>query len=126
MTHHFFVVSVPDTNIVLGFQWLYMLGIVTIGWHKLEVEFLGPYGKTMLLRGMTSYPPQTVSNHKMESNLRHGYIEWAMELRISEVGGNPKPPHTKIDAILYMYPVVFWDIPPVQPPNRGAGYHQHP
>jgi len=29
---HFFVVDVPDTNVVLGIQWLYALGKVTIDW----------------------------------------------------------------------------------------------
>jgi len=29
MTNHFFVVYVPDTNVVLVFQWLYALGRVT-------------------------------------------------------------------------------------------------
>lgn len=29
MTDHFFVVDVPDTNVVMGVQWLYSLGRVT-------------------------------------------------------------------------------------------------
>jgi len=57
MKNHFFVVDGPDTNMVLGVQWLYTLCRVTTHWRKLEMEFVGPDGKTVLLRGMHSYPP---------------------------------------------------------------------
>jgi len=63
LTDQFFTVDVPDTNVVLGVQWLYSLRRVTTDWQKLEMEFLGPDGEMVLLRGMHSYPPQTVSAH---------------------------------------------------------------
>ena len=53
---------------------LYSLGRVTADWKKLEMEFTGPDGKMVVLRGMHSYPPQTVSAHRMEADLRHGEI----------------------------------------------------
>ena len=70
---------------------------------------------------MHSYPPQTVLAHRMEAeaDLRHGGIAWAVELRISEVGGQTKLPHPDIQAILDRYSVVFGDIPLRQPPERG-------
>ena len=83
------------------------------------MEFVGPDGKTVLLMGMHSYPPQAVLAHRMEADLRHGDIEWAVKLRILEVGGKLKSPHPEIQAILYMYLMVFGDIPPGQPPNTG-------
>ena len=83
MTDHFFVVDVLDTNVMLGVQWLYSLGRVTTNWKQLVMEFVGPNGKLVVLRGMHSYPPQTVWAHKMEADLRHGDIAWAVELRIS-------------------------------------------
>ena len=51
------------------------------------MEFLDLDGKLVMLRGMHSYPPQTVSVHKMKADFRHGDIEWVVELRISEAGG---------------------------------------
>lgn len=39
MTYHFFVVDVPDTNVVLGVQWLYSLVWVTTDWKQLVMEF---------------------------------------------------------------------------------------
>ena len=119
MTDHFFVLDVPDTNVVLGVQWLYTLGRVTTNWRKLEMEFVGPDGKTMKLRGMHSYPPQTISAHMMEADLRQGDIECVVELRNSEAEGKPKPPHPEIHVILDRYPVVFGDIPSGQPLDRG-------
>lgn len=61
VTNHFFVVEVPNTNVVMGVQWLYSLGWVTTNWRKLEMDFTGPDGKLVVLRGMHSYPLQTVS-----------------------------------------------------------------
>lgn len=73
----------------------------------------------MVLRSMHLYPPQTVLAHRMEANLRHGDIAWVVELRISEVGVKAKPPHLDIQVILERYPVVFGDILPRQPTDRG-------
>jgi len=55
----------------------------------------------------------------MEADLRHGYIAWAVEMRISEARGKTTPPHLAIQAVLDSYPVVFGDIPLGQPPDRG-------
>lgn len=58
MRDPFFVVDVSNTNVVMGVQWLYSLGHVTIDWRKLEMEFMGPNGKLLVLRGMHSYHPR--------------------------------------------------------------------
>lgn len=50
------------------------------------MEFTGPDGKSVVLRGMHSYPPQTVSAHRMEADLQHGHIAWAVELQ-QDLGG---------------------------------------
>ena len=52
MTDHFFVVDVPDTNVLMGVQWLYSLEQVATNWKELEMEFIGPDGKLVDLRGM--------------------------------------------------------------------------
>ena len=39
LADHFFVVSIPDTNVVLGVQWLITLGKVTTDWKALEMEW---------------------------------------------------------------------------------------
>lgn len=83
------------------------------------MEFSGPDGKPMALRGMHSYPPRTVSTHNMEADLRHGDIAWVVELRISEAGGKNIPPHLDKQAVLDKYLVVFRDILLGQPPDRG-------
>jgi len=76
------------------------------------MEFMVPDGKLVALRGMQSYPPQTVLAHRMEADLRHGDIAWAVELRILEVGGQAQSPPADIQALLDRYAVVFEDIPP--------------
>lgn len=84
--NNLFFIDVQDTNVVMGVQWLYLLVHVAIDWKKLETKFVGPGGKLVVLRGMHSYPLQTVSTHRMEDNLRHGDIAWVVELHILESG----------------------------------------
>ena len=42
LTDHFFVVDIPDTNLILGVQWLITLGKVTTDWKALEMEWGDP------------------------------------------------------------------------------------
>jgi len=55
----------------------------------------------------------------MEADFRHGDYEWVLELRISKVGDQPKPPHPDIQDILDRYPTVFGDILLGGLPERG-------
>jgi len=54
MTSHFFLVNVLNTNVVMGVQLLYSFGLVTTDWRKPKMEFMGPDGKLVVLRGMQS------------------------------------------------------------------------
>lgn len=83
------------------------------------MEFRGPDWKLVVLRGMHSYLPQIISAYRMEENLRHGEIEWVVELRILETRGQPQPPHPNTKTILGRYPIVFGDIPLGWPHDRG-------
>ena len=88
LTDHFFVVDIPDTNVILGFQWLITLGRVTTYWETLEMELTEKEnGKHQKIKGIHTYPPQVVSAHKMEVYLCRGDIEWAVELHLFEAGG---------------------------------------
>lgn len=51
------------------------------------MEFIGLDGKLVVSRGMHSYPFKKILTHMMEADLRHGDIDWVVELRISEIGG---------------------------------------
>jgi hypothetical protein len=84
MTDDFFVVDVPDTNVVLGVQWIYSIGRYTTDQRTMEMEFTGPDGKKVVLRAMHQYPPKIVSSHNMEAVMRHGDIEWVVECFISD------------------------------------------
>ena len=46
---NFFVVDVPATNVVLGVQWLYSIGKYSTDYRTMEMEFLGPDGKMVVL-----------------------------------------------------------------------------
>ena len=58
MTDHFFVVDLPNNNVVLGVQWLITLGKVTTDWETLEMEWTDKKSeKYVMIRGMHTYPP---------------------------------------------------------------------
>jgi hypothetical protein len=52
MTDDFFVVDIPDTNVVLGIQWLYSIGRYTTDQRTMVMEFTSPNGKKVVLRAM--------------------------------------------------------------------------
>jgi len=41
ITNEFFMVKVPNTNVVLGVQWLYSLGKYSTNYQTMEMEFQG-------------------------------------------------------------------------------------
>eukprot|EP00253_Pinus_taeda_P009721 PITA_09721 len=118
LTHHFFVVDILDTNMILGVQWLITLGKVTTDWKTLEMEWDDEKtGRHEKIRGQHTYPPQTVLAHRMEAVFRKGDMEWAVELRASEAGTTGQTIHPEIQSILDRYAIVFGEIPPGQPPT---------
>ena len=70
MIKTFYVVDVPDMNVVLGFQWLYSIEKYSINYQTMEMEFTGVEGQKVLLRGMNTYPPTAVTSHRMEAVVR--------------------------------------------------------
>ena len=55
LTDHLFVVEIPDTNVILGVQWLITLGKVTIDWGTLQMEWTDKKG------GKHQVIPETLS-----------------------------------------------------------------
>eukprot|EP00253_Pinus_taeda_P002225 PITA_02225 len=120
LTDHFFVVNIPDNNIVLGVQWLITLGKVTTDWKALEIEWHDEKtGRHEKIRGQHTYSPQIVSAQWMEAVFRKGDIEWVVELRASEPGTTGQTVHPEIQSILNRYAAVFGEILPGQPPDQG-------
>eukprot|EP00253_Pinus_taeda_P027462 PITA_27462 len=120
LTNHFFVVDILDTNMILGVQWLITLGKVTTDWKTLEMEWDDEKTERHdKIQGQHTYPPQTVSAHRMEAVFRKGDIEWVVELRASEAGTTGQTVHPEIQSILDRYAIMFGEIPRGQPPNQG-------
>ena len=68
----FYVVDVPDTSIVLGVQWLYSIGKYSTNYQTLEMEFLAPGGKRVVLRGMPNEASGSATAKGMTTIFRHG------------------------------------------------------
>jgi hypothetical protein len=79
----FYVVDLSDKNVVLGVQWMITLGKITTGYQTLEMGFRDQDGKKVVLRGMSTGAPRTVSSKRMERIFRHGEVEYATECLIT-------------------------------------------
>ena len=55
----------------------------------------------------------------VKADFRKGDIEWAVELRVSEVGSTGQTVQPDVQSILDRYAMVFREIPPGQLPDRG-------
>ena len=65
------MVDVPDTSIVLGVQWLYSIGKYSTNYQTLEMEFLTPDGKRVVLRGMPNEASGSATTKRMTTIFRH-------------------------------------------------------
>jgi hypothetical protein len=57
----FYVVDLADTDVVLGIQWLITMGKITTNYQTLEMGFIDSDRKRVVLRGMSTGAPRTVS-----------------------------------------------------------------
>jgi hypothetical protein len=121
MTDDLFMMDIPDTNVVLGVQWIYSIGRYTTDQRTMDMEFIGSYGKKVVLRAMRQYPPKIVSSHNMEAIMRHGDIEWVVESFISDRDPPDRLQQLREDlqVLLRKHHKVFSDIPPGIPLDRG-------
>jgi hypothetical protein len=67
MAQYFYVMDLPDTNIILGVQWLSTLGPITTNYKTMEMSFIDEIGKKVVLRGMTDNTPRVVTAKRMEA-----------------------------------------------------------
>ena len=67
---HLFLVDIPDTNVILGVQWLITLGKVAIDWEDLQMEWVDKKsGETQMIKGMHTYRSHTTSTQRIEMDL---------------------------------------------------------
>jgi hypothetical protein len=116
-----YVMNLPDTNIILGVQWLNTLGPITTNYKTMEMSFTEEGGQKAVLRGMTGNVAKVFTAKRMEAIFRRDEIVYAAECRISaHVDEQGKIHYTpEIQEILDKHHKVFGPIPPGVPPDRG-------
>jgi hypothetical protein len=121
LAQEFYVMDLPDTNVILGVQWLSTLGPITTNYKTMEMSFNGENGKRVTLRGMSGNAPRVVTTKCMEAIFRREDIVYAAECLISvqvDKEGHPHYSHD-IQKIIDNHNKVFEPIPPGPPPDRG-------
>ena len=121
LAHDFSVMDLPDTNIILGVQWLSTLGPITTNNKTMEMSFNEESGKKVMLRGMTGNTPRVVTAKRMEAIFRREDIVYAGECRISVQVDKKGHPHysSNIQKIVDRHSKVFKPIPLGAPLDRG-------
>jgi hypothetical protein len=69
--------DLPDTNIILGVQWLSTLGPITSNYKTMEISFIEENGENVILRGMTGNTPRVVTTKHMKAIFRREDIVYA-------------------------------------------------
>ena len=75
--------ELPDTNIILGVQWLSTLGPLTTNYKTMEMSFTEESGRKVVLRGMSGNTDRVVTTKRMEPIFKREEIVYAVECRIS-------------------------------------------
>jgi hypothetical protein len=86
LVQYFYVIGIPDTNIILGVQWIITLGPITTNYNTMEMSFNNEDGKRITLKGMTGKSPRVVTTKKMHAILRCEEVAYATECFITEIG----------------------------------------
>jgi hypothetical protein len=116
-----YVMDLPDTNIILGVQWLSTLGPITTNYETMEMSFTKESGRKVVLKGMTGNTAKVVTTKRIEAIFRREEIVYAIEYNISaRVDKNGKIHYApEIHRIIDKQSKVFGPIPPGVPPDRG-------
>jgi hypothetical protein len=83
LTQDLYVMDLPDTNVILGVQWLSTLGPITTNYKTMEMSFNSEEGKRVTLKGMTKNAPRVVSTKRMEAIFRREDVAYATECLVS-------------------------------------------
>jgi transposase InsO family protein len=120
LAQEFYVMDLPDTNIILGVQWLSTLGPITTNYKTMEMSFTES-GRKVILRGMTNNTARVVTTKRMEAIFRREEIVYVAEYKIlARVDKKGKVRYApEIQRIIYKHSKVFGPIPPGVPPDRG-------
>jgi hypothetical protein len=76
LTHDFYVMDLPNTNVILGVQWLNTLEPITTNYKTMEMSFKSKEGKRVTLKGMIENTPKVVSIKRKEVIFKHGDVAY--------------------------------------------------
>jgi hypothetical protein len=121
LTQDFYVMDLPDTNVILGAQWLNTLGPITTNYKTMEMSFNSEEGNKVTLKGMKENTPKVVSAKRMEVVFSHGGVAYAAKCLVVTQNTQEKRISYShdIQGIIDKHEKVFGRIPPGKPPDRG-------
>jgi hypothetical protein len=125
MKTHMFSISMGGYDIILGVEWIYTLGWITMDYQYLYMIFTQE-SHTCTLRVIQAISPKIIISHRMEKLLKkghHGVISQFDSIQVTDQASPKVPPI--LQPILEKYPRVF-EVPIELPPSRGEHDHSIP
>jgi hypothetical protein len=121
LEQYFYVIDLPNTNIILRVKWLSTLGPITTNYKTMEMSFTEENGKKVVLRGMTCNTPRVMKTKRMEAIFWREYIVYATKCRILFRVDKKGETHYPLEIYKFIdkHNKVFEPIPPEAPSNRG-------
>ena len=116
-----YVISMGVVDIILGVQWLTILGTIEMNFHELFMQFKSQR-KVVELRGLKENPPQMVSSHQMQKFLKKGADGFVDKLCSLEVSQSNALIHQDLQEIIDRHLAILGDMPKGLPPKRDH-YH---
>jgi hypothetical protein len=116
-----YVMDLPDTNIILGVQWLNTLGPITTNYKTMEMSFTEEGGRKVVLWGMTGNVAKVVTAKRMEAIFQREEIVYVVKCMIVTCMDEHGKVHytPEIKDIFDRHHKVCGPIPPGVPPDRG-------
>jgi hypothetical protein len=120
---HMFAIDMGSCDIVLGADWIRMLGPILMDFKELTMQF-DQEGHQYKFQGITTSSLEIISSHRMENLLKKGHSGVIAQLHAIQATKTPSVPQD-LQAILSKHQVVF-STPQGLPPSRGVHDHSIP
>lgn len=120
-----FSIDMGGRDIVLGVEWLYTLGTITMDFKKLTMGFQHD-GKRYQFQGITTGSPEIINSQIMDKILKKVHSNIIVQFHAIQAVKTPSPAvHSDLQFILSKHQYVFDNLQGM-PPSHGPHDHSIP
>jgi hypothetical protein len=119
-----FSIEMGGCDIVFCFEWLKILGSITIDFHELYKSFYYE-GHIYTFKGIKANYLETICSHHIKKLLKKGHLGIVAQFHAIQAFATPSQPiHPEMQLVLAKQPY-FFETPQVLPPSQGENDHSN-